>query len=65
MVEGGAVTHRIPVPGKWAVACLLGGDDRRTLYLCTAQATEAEREQGEGKGWIETLRVEIPGVGLP
>src|SRR4030042_2928980 len=34
--EGGAVTHRIPVAGKWAVACMLGGGDGRTLFRCTA-----------------------------
>lgn len=63
VLDGGEVTHRIPVPEKWAVACLLGGDDRRTLFLCTAKATEEERAQGEGDGWIETVRVEIPGAG--
>lgn len=65
VLEGGEVTHRIPLEGKWAVACLLGGEDRRTLFLCTARATDEERERGEGEGWIETVRVEIPGAGRP
>lgn len=65
VLEGGAVTHRIPVPGKWAVACMLGGDDRRTLFLCTAETTLQDLGQGKSIGWIETVRVGVPGAGLP
>jgi sugar lactone lactonase YvrE len=63
--EGGAITHRIPVAGKWAVACMLGGEDRRTLFLCTAKTTLQDLGQGKSVGWIETVRVEVPGAGLP
>jgi len=65
VVEGGAVTDRIPVPGKWAVACTLGGEDRRTLFTCTARTTPADMAQGKSAGWIETVRVDVPGAGLP
>jgi sugar lactone lactonase YvrE len=65
VTEGGAVTERIPVPGKWAVACTLGNEDRRTLFMCTAQTTPAEMAQGKSAGWVETIRVEVPGAGLP
>ncbi len=63
--EGGGITHRIPVPGKWGVACMLGGEDRRTLFLCTAETTLQGLGEGKSTGWIETVRVEVPGVGLP
>ncbi len=63
--EGGDITHRIPVPGKWAVACMLGGEDRLTLFLCTAKTTLQDLGQGKSVGWIETVRVEVPGAGLP
>lgn len=63
--EGGEVAERIPVPGKQAVACMLGGDDRKTLYLCTAIGTNDELREGKTKGLIETVRVEIAGAGLP
>jgi sugar lactone lactonase YvrE len=63
--DGGSVTHRIPVPGKWAVACMLGGEDRRTLFLCTAETTLQGLGQGKSIGWIETVRVEVPGAGRP
>jgi sugar lactone lactonase YvrE len=65
VTEGGAVTERIPVPGKWAVACMLGGEDRRTLFLCTARTTLQDLAQGKSAGWIETIRVDVPGAGLP
>ena len=63
--QGGDITHRIPVPGKWAVACMLGGEDRRTLFLCTAKTTLQDLRQDKSTGWIETVRVEVPGAGLP
>jgi sugar lactone lactonase YvrE len=63
--EGGDITHHIPVPGKWAVACMLGGGDRRTLFLCTAETTLQGLGQGKSTGWIETVHVDVPGAGLP
>jgi len=65
VLEGGAITQRIPVPGKWAVACMLGDEDRRTLFLCTARTTPKDLAQGKSAGWIETIRVDVPGAGLP
>jgi sugar lactone lactonase YvrE len=35
--EGGEITDRVPVPG--GVACALGGDDRRTLFLLAVDPT--------------------------
>jgi sugar lactone lactonase YvrE len=34
--EGGEVTDRIRIQDNQAYACWLGGDDARTLYVCTA-----------------------------
>lgn len=62
--EGGAVCERIPVSNQ-AIACMLGGEDRRTLFILTAgtliPAEAAERRDGR----IEIVRVEVPGTGLP
>src|SRR4030042_1044564 len=63
--EGGDITHRIPVPGKWAVACMLGGEDRRTLFLCTAETTLKGLGQGESLGWGGQGRGDVPGAGRP
>jgi sugar lactone lactonase YvrE len=63
--EGGVIADRVSVPGRWAVACTLGGEDRRTLFLCTARTTPQDLAQGKSAGSIETIRVDVPGAGLP
>ncbi|GMQ85905.1 MAG: SMP-30/gluconolactonase/LRE family protein [Acidimicrobiia bacterium] len=65
VLEGGEVTDRVPVPGKWAVACMLGGRQRTTLYLCTVATSMAEMLEGKSEGFIETTEVAVPGAGLP
>jgi sugar lactone lactonase YvrE len=64
VAEGGAVLQRVATPGRQAIACMLGGADRRTLYLCTCeQAVPAS--PGRRRGKLESVRVDIPGAGLP
>lgn len=63
--EGGAIAERIPLSGKLAVACMLGGEDRRTLFLLTAETSMEALGRGQSKGYIETVRVDVPGAGLP
>jgi sugar lactone lactonase YvrE len=63
--EGGDIAARVAVPGRRAVACMLGGEDRRTLFLLTAETTLEELSQGKSKGRIETARVDVPGAGYP
>ena len=63
--EGGDIAARVAVPGRRAVACMLGGEDRRTLFMLTAETTIEELSQGKSKGRIETARVDVPGAGLP
>jgi len=62
--EGGAVTHRISTGGLGSFACMLGGDDRKTLFICTAAGSGPGAAEAR-KGRIEYCRVEIPGAGLP
>lgn len=66
-VEGGQVTDEIPVgPDRHAIACVLGGSDRRTLFLLTAATLgEAERSRQLGSARVETVTVAVPGAGLP
>jgi sugar lactone lactonase YvrE len=63
--EGGEIAARVAVPGRRAVACMLGGEDRRTLFMLTAETTLEELSQGKSKGRIETARVDVPGAGYP
>ena len=46
-------------------ACMLGGEDRRTLYALTAQSSVAAIAATEPQGRIESQRVATPGAGLP
>ncbi|MBI3743570.1 MAG: SMP-30/gluconolactonase/LRE family protein [Chloroflexi bacterium] len=66
VLEGGRVTHRVVVAGKMAVAPMLGGNDRRTLYLCTAKRDLVNpNDPTKRVSWIESVRVETPGAGWP
>jgi sugar lactone lactonase YvrE len=62
--DGGRVSARVSVGDRNAVACALGGADRRTLFLLTATGVHKMLEGG-AQGFIETLRVEVPGAGIP
>ena len=64
VLEGGEVTHRLPVATQ-AFACMLGGPERRTLFVCTAEASEPEKARANPTGRIEIAEVEVPGAGLP
>ena len=44
---------------------MFGGPDRRTLHLLSAETTGTGVHQGHAVGFIETLRVETAGAGLP
>ncbi len=61
--EGGEVTDRIAVEHE-AYACMLGGPDRRTLFICTAPDSHPDKT-GDRGGRIEMASVEVPGAGLP
>ena len=64
--EGGEILDRIPV-GTNAYACMLGGDDLKTLFICTSKASGVDPEAAlrEKSGKIETIKVEVPGTGKP
>ncbi len=57
VLKGGTITHRVHVTTK-PYACMLGGPDRRTLFVCTSGSSAAS-------GRIEIVEVEVPGAGLP
>jgi sugar lactone lactonase YvrE len=44
-------------------ACMLGGEDGRTLYVATAPDFEPADRRARAEGRIEALRVDVPGVG--
>ena len=67
VLPGGEVTDEVPMDeGRRAIACVLGGTDRRTLYLLTAATlAEAELSRSLMSARVETLTVAVPGAGWP
>jgi sugar lactone lactonase YvrE len=64
--EGGEVVERVALgDGRWAMACSLGGDDGRSLLLCTARTTLAAYVAGNATGRLGLVDVTVPGVGCP
>lgn len=62
--EGGRIERSISTGERGAFACMLGGEDRRALFICTCTGSGpaiAERKAGK----IEVVRVDVPGAGLP
>jgi len=57
VLEGGEITHIVKVEND-AYACMLGGPDRKTLFVATSKHTR-------NAGRIEFVKVDIPGAGLP
>jgi sugar lactone lactonase YvrE len=65
LLPGGTVTDSIDVEGRMAIACVLGGPDRRTLFLLSANDYRPEVLLGTRDGRIDIVRVPIAGAGIP
>jgi sugar lactone lactonase YvrE len=62
--EGGRVSRRVRGVSL-AYACALGGPDRKTLYLCTAETHDPAECVLKRSGRIEYVAVDVPGAGWP
>lgn len=63
--EGGEILDEIPTPGRWAVGCVFGGADRRTLFCTTAETTLEDHGKGIAKASIGTVDTGHAGAGTP
>lgn len=64
--RGGEVTDRVtPGDGLKAYACMLGGPDRRTLYICAAPSHLHAETVPARAGRVLAVEVAVPGAGLP
>lgn len=61
----GAVVERLESPFALALTCVLGGPDRRLLFLSSADTTLERVRKGDSRGRIDVLAVPTPGAGLP
>jgi sugar lactone lactonase YvrE len=62
--EGGEIADRIMVQDQ-AIACALGGADRRTLYMVIGRVGGEQKSLERRAGRIEAVRVAVAGAGLP
>lgn len=65
IIEGGEVTDRIDMGDRVAIACTLGGPERRTLFLLSSTDAYPKRLIGTKLSRLDAVLVEAPGVGLP
>ncbi len=66
IAPGGEIVDSVSVPdGLRCFACMLGGDDGRTLLLCAAPDSGAATRQGATDAALFTTTVEVPHGGLP
>lgn len=61
VAEGGELLADLPT-GRGTYACALGGADRRTLFVCTAEGHGPEECRAKRAGRIDAIDVDVPGV---
>jgi sugar lactone lactonase YvrE len=62
VAEGGEILDFVPTGAHAAFAVALGGDDRRTLFVCTAIPSGAGDHRRVRSGALRRRRVEVPGA---
>lgn len=66
VAEGGEVRDEIPTPdGLGAYACMLGGEDGRTLLVCAAPDFHEQARSAETAAVLLTTTVSTPHAGRP
>jgi sugar lactone lactonase YvrE len=64
VAEGGEILERVNT-SRGCFACMLGDEDRMTLYLVTAESSDAAKARATRNGALERVRTTVPGAGLP
>ena len=62
VIEGAGPVEWIPTD-RGAFACVLGGADGRTLFVCTADSSDPAKTVTMRSGRIEVTRVDVPAAG--
>jgi len=62
--EGGEITDRVATPAP-TFACMLGGEDGKTLFALCAPGFRKPEVAGKGAGAIYATTVDVPHAGLP
>jgi sugar lactone lactonase YvrE len=65
VAEGGRILDELKTNGLCAFACMLGGDDGRTLFACAAPTFDETEAEAHHRSSILMTRVAVPHAGLP
>lgn len=65
ILAGGEVTDRIDIGDRVAIACALGGPERRTLFLLSSTDAYPQRLVGTRLSQLDAVTVTTPGAGRP
>lgn len=65
ILADGTVTDRIDMGDRVAIACALGGPQRRTLFLLSSTEAYPQRLAGTRLSRLDAVTVTTPGAGLP
>lgn len=61
----GTVLSRIAFRTERAISCVLGGADRRDLYLCVSELDNADPAAPVRRGAVYRQRADVAGAGIP
>jgi len=64
VAEGGQILQAMET-SQPCFACMLGGEDGRTLHMVTAQSSDKRIASAEAAGKVEVARVAVAGAGCP
>jgi hypothetical protein len=66
MIEGGTITHSVSVgEHRRVLACGFGGEERRSLFLCTVDSIKPADALAAKVGRLERFEVGFQGAGTP
>jgi len=65
VVEGGTIVEERKTDGVSVFACMLGGEDGRTLFACAAPTFEEAEASLNHRATILMTQVQVPHAGLP
>ena len=65
VAEGGRILEECRIEGAGVFACMLGGEDGRTLFACVAPTFHEVEASANHRASILMTKVEVPHAGLP
>jgi len=65
VAEGGNILQELKTEGLGVFACMLGGDDGRTLFACVAPTFHEAEASANHRAAICMIDVDVPRAGLP